>query len=115
MSHFLQLSDVARLRPLKDLVSLSLSKNPLCDLAHYRLYAVFHLRTVGLLDRQQVTERERMEAEERFAQGKVMMVVVVVGELVGGGGGGGGSGVVVMIVMMVMMKKMMMIVFFESE
>eukprot|EP00057_Strongylocentrotus_purpuratus_P025737 XP_011680211.1 PREDICTED: centriolin-like [Strongylocentrotus purpuratus] len=65
------LSDVARLRPLKDLVSLSLSKNPLCDLAHYRLYAVFHLRTVGLLDRQQVTERERMEAEERFAQEEI--------------------------------------------
>ncbi|XP_022094925.1 centriolin-like [Acanthaster planci] len=62
------LSDVFRLRPLKDLVHLSLADNPLCDLPHHRLFAVFHLRTLQVLDKQAVTETERQEADKRFEQ-----------------------------------------------
>ncbi|XP_072176685.1 centriolin-like [Diadema setosum] len=45
--------------------------NPLCDLAHYRLLAVFHLRTLGVLDRVQISGEERIQAEERFAQEEI--------------------------------------------
>ena len=65
----LQLSDISRLRPLKDMISVTMSANPLSDLAHYRLYAVFHLRSLGVLDGQRIMEQERIQAEERFAQG----------------------------------------------
>ena len=59
-----------RLRPLKDLVHLSIADNQLCDLPHHRLFAVFHLRCLQVLDKQTVTPDERQQADERFEQGK---------------------------------------------
>ncbi|XP_038069812.1 centriolin-like [Patiria miniata] len=62
------LSDVFRLRPLKDLMQLSIADNPLCDLPHHRLFAAFHLRTLQVLDKQTITESERKQADDRFEQ-----------------------------------------------
>ncbi|XP_071802361.1 uncharacterized protein [Asterias amurensis] len=74
------LSDVFRLRPLKDLVHLSLADNQLCDLPHHRLFAVFHLRCLQVLDKQTVTPDERQQADERFEQEEVENLEVQLGE-----------------------------------
>ncbi|XP_073455648.1 centriolin [Aquarana catesbeiana] len=58
--------DVSRLKTLKDLTSLFLADNPIADLPHYRLYIIFHLRSLNVLDGQPVTNQERQEAHERF-------------------------------------------------
>ncbi|XP_078238967.1 centriolin isoform X2 [Pogona vitticeps] len=60
------LQEVAKLKPLKDLTSLFLGDNPVANLPHYRLYTIFHLRSLEDLDGQQVTNRDREEAHERF-------------------------------------------------
>ncbi|KAM4664596.1 centriolin [Discoglossus pictus] len=60
------LQDVSRLKPIKDLTSLSLAENPIANLPHYRLYTIFHLRSLDSLDGQPVTNQERDEAHDRF-------------------------------------------------
>ncbi|KAM4696024.1 centriolin-like [Rhinophrynus dorsalis] len=60
------LQDVSRLKPLKDLTSLFLADNPIANLPHYRLYIVFHLRSLNTLDGQPITNKERQEAHDRF-------------------------------------------------
>ncbi|XP_029466666.1 centriolin isoform X2 [Rhinatrema bivittatum] len=60
------LQDVAKLKPLRDLTSLFLAENPVANLPHFRLYTVFHLRSLECLDGQEVTNQERQEAHERF-------------------------------------------------
>ncbi|XP_039620209.1 centriolin isoform X2 [Polypterus senegalus] len=60
------LYDITKLKPLKDLTKLVLAENPLATLPHYRLFVVFHLRSVEFLDEQPVTEEERQLAHERF-------------------------------------------------
>nr|XP_014427854.1 centriolin isoform X2 [Pelodiscus sinensis] len=60
------LHDIAKLRPLKDLTSLFLADNPIVNLPHYRLYTIFHLRSLENLDGQPVTNHDRQEALERF-------------------------------------------------
>ncbi|XP_067825865.1 centriolin isoform X2 [Heptranchias perlo] len=60
------LQDVAKLKPLKELTSLTLADNPLASLPHYRLYVIYHLRSLNCLDGQPVTIQERQEAHERF-------------------------------------------------
>ncbi|KAM7144423.1 centriolin isoform 2-T6 [Macrochelys suwanniensis] len=60
------LHDIAKLKPLKDLTSLFLADNPIVNLPHYRLYTIFHLRSLENLDGQPVTNHARQEALERF-------------------------------------------------
>ncbi|XP_026568397.1 centriolin [Pseudonaja textilis] len=60
------LHEVAKLKPLKDLTSLFLADNPVVNLPHYRLYAIFHLRSLEDLEGQPVTNCDREEALERF-------------------------------------------------
>ncbi|XP_065428151.1 centriolin isoform X4 [Chrysemys picta bellii] len=60
------LHDIAKLKPLKDLTSLFLADNPIVNLPHYRLYTIFHLRSLENLDGQPVTNHDRQEALERF-------------------------------------------------
>ncbi|KAJ1146147.1 hypothetical protein NDU88_012429 [Pleurodeles waltl] len=58
--------EVAKLKPLRDLTSLHLADNPVANLPHYRLYTIFHLRSLDNLEGQPVTNQERQEAHERF-------------------------------------------------
>uniref|UniRef100_A0A803SV20 Centriolin n=1 Tax=Anolis carolinensis TaxID=28377 RepID=A0A803SV20_ANOCA len=60
------LHEVAKLKPLKDLTSLFLADNPVANLPHYRLYTIFHLRTLQDLEGRPVTNHDRQEALERF-------------------------------------------------
>ncbi|GFO09556.1 centriolin [Plakobranchus ocellatus] len=65
------LSEMAKLKPLPDLIQLDVAGNPLSDLPHGRLYVVFHLRTVEILDGQTVSDIERRQAQQRFEQEEV--------------------------------------------
>jgi len=86
---FSQLEEIWKLRPLNNLVELSISDNPVTRLPHCRLYVIFHLRTVDILDGQSVSADERQAAHSRFAQGyytcyirgwakKVSLVIIAV-------------------------------------
>ncbi|XP_005328862.2 leucine-rich repeat-containing protein 72 [Ictidomys tridecemlineatus] len=50
---------VKELKGMLNLKTLSLYQNPLCQYNLYRLYIIYHLPGVELLDRNQVTEKER--------------------------------------------------------
>uniref|UniRef100_A0A8D2CR85 Leucine rich repeat containing 72 n=1 Tax=Sciurus vulgaris TaxID=55149 RepID=A0A8D2CR85_SCIVU len=50
---------VKELKGMLKLRTLSLYQNPLCQYKLYRLYIIYHLPGVELLDRNQVTEKER--------------------------------------------------------
>ncbi|XP_059175304.1 centriolin-like isoform X2 [Physella acuta] len=65
------LSEVSKLKILPDIIQLEVVGNPLCDLSHSRLYIIFHLRSVENLDNQMVNEKERKQAQERFALDEV--------------------------------------------
>ena len=67
-----QLSELAKLKGIPDLMQLEVSGNPLSDLPHSRLYIIFHLRCVEILDGQQVSAPERDKAHNRFALGKCL-------------------------------------------
>ncbi|XP_062929527.1 centriolin isoform X3 [Mobula hypostoma] len=60
------LHDVSKLKSLRELTSLNLADNPLASLPHYRLYIIYHLRSLNSLDGWPVTLQERQEAHERF-------------------------------------------------
>ncbi|NWR33845.1 CNTRL protein, partial [Tachuris rubrigastra] len=60
------LHEIAKLKPLQDLTSLFLADNPVGKLPHCCLYTIFHLRALGSLDGQPVTNHDRQEALERF-------------------------------------------------
>ena len=66
---FYQLSELTKLRPLKDLCQVIASENPVATLPHYRGMLLFHLKTVDNLDGQHVTLQERHTATQRFQQG----------------------------------------------
>ena len=72
---FKQMSELAKLKPLPDLTELTVAENSLCMIPHYRLYLVFHLRTLQVLDSQPVTEQERRNARDRFEQGMLEIVI----------------------------------------
>ncbi|XP_070532103.1 centriolin-like isoform X2 [Ptychodera flava] len=65
------LQELARLRPLHDLVQLNIADNPLCELPHARLFMVFQLRTLEILDGTSVDFKERQIALERFEQEEI--------------------------------------------
>ncbi|XP_019908152.2 centriolin isoform X5 [Esox lucius] len=60
------LQDVSRLKPLKNLIELSVAENPVSNLPHYRLFLVFHLRSLETLDEQPISQEERDQAHQRF-------------------------------------------------
>ncbi|PIK57183.1 putative centriolin-like [Apostichopus japonicus] len=65
------LHDIYKLRGLKDLIAFSIAGNPLCDLAHYKLFIVFHLRYLTHLDGEPISAALRQEAQARFAQDEI--------------------------------------------
>lgn len=46
-----------------------LAGNPVSDLPHYRLFLIFHLRSLECLDGQPISEQEREKAHQRFYTG----------------------------------------------
>lgn len=64
-----QLHELAKLKLLKSLTELMLADNPVSKLPHYRLYLIFHLRSLEFLDGQPISEQERENARQRFQTG----------------------------------------------
>ncbi|XP_029494430.1 centriolin isoform X3 [Oncorhynchus nerka] len=60
------LHELSRLKPLKNLTELTLAENPIAYLPHYRLFLVFHLRSLETLDGQPISQEEREQAPQRF-------------------------------------------------
>lgn len=67
----MQLTDIETLAPLRNLVTLTLHGNPLWELPHARLFTVYHITALEVLDGESVEENERQLAAERFARGTV--------------------------------------------
>jgi len=64
-----QLEEIQKLRPLNNLVELLMSDNPVTELPHCRLYVIFHLQTLEILDGKSISFEERQAAHSRFIQG----------------------------------------------
>eukprot|EP01029_Cantina_marsupialis_P011755 TRINITY_DN26150_c0_g1_i1.p1 TRINITY_DN26150_c0_g1~~TRINITY_DN26150_c0_g1_i1.p1 ORF type:complete len:1335 (+),score=239.95 TRINITY_DN26150_c0_g1_i1:107-4111(+) len=60
------LKEVQFLKSLEKLVILDLNGNPLCNDEHYRLYTVYHLRKVKVLDSVGVDANEQMLARDKY-------------------------------------------------
>lgn len=60
------LHEMAKLKPLKNLTSLTLAENPISSLPHYHLFLIFHLRSLEILDGQPISPQEREQAHQRF-------------------------------------------------
>ncbi|XP_020919618.1 leucine-rich repeat-containing protein 72 [Sus scrofa] len=65
---------VKELKGMLNLKTLSLYQNPLCQYNLYRLYIIYHLPGVELLDRNQVTEKERRSMITIFNHKKAHIV-----------------------------------------
>nr|XP_012306130.1 leucine-rich repeat-containing protein 72 isoform X1 [Aotus nancymaae]XP_012306131.1 leucine-rich repeat-containing protein 72 isoform X1 [Aotus nancymaae] len=65
---------VKELKGMLNLKILSLYQNPLCQYNLYRLYIIYHLPGVALLDRKQVTEKERRSMITIFNHKKAHIV-----------------------------------------
>ncbi|XP_073807662.1 centriolin isoform X4 [Danio rerio] len=60
------LHELAKLKPLNNLTCLTLAGNPVSSLAHYHLFLIFKLRSLEILDGQQISPQEREQAHQRF-------------------------------------------------
>ncbi|XP_029578183.1 centriolin isoform X2 [Salmo trutta] len=60
------LHELSRLKSLKNLTELTVAENPIANLPHYRLFLVFHLRSLETLDGQPISQEEREQAPQRF-------------------------------------------------
>ncbi|XP_066510889.1 centriolin-like isoform X2 [Hoplias malabaricus] len=60
------LHELSKLKPLRNLTELMVADNPVYDLPHYRLFLIFHLRSLEELDGVQISEHEREKANQRF-------------------------------------------------
>ncbi|XP_028012007.1 leucine-rich repeat-containing protein 72 [Eptesicus fuscus] len=65
---------VKELKGMLNLKTLSLYQNPFCQYNLYRLYIIYHLPGVELLDRNQVTEKERRSMITIFNHKKAHIV-----------------------------------------
>ncbi|XP_007532033.1 leucine-rich repeat-containing protein 72 isoform X1 [Erinaceus europaeus] len=65
---------VKELKGLLNLKTLSLYQNPLCQYNLYRLYIIYHLPEIELLDRKQVTEKERRSMVTIFNHKKAHII-----------------------------------------
>eukprot|EP00117_Sycon_ciliatum_P022184 scpid59385/ scgid1948/ Centriolin; Centrosomal protein 1; Centrosomal protein of 110 kDa len=61
------LHDISRLKACTTLTNLTLTGNPLTDISHWWLFAVYHLRTLETLDERTVAEEDHKHAKERFS------------------------------------------------
>uniref|UniRef100_A0A5F9C7V7 U2A'/phosphoprotein 32 family A C-terminal domain-containing protein n=1 Tax=Oryctolagus cuniculus TaxID=9986 RepID=A0A5F9C7V7_RABIT len=61
-----ELGDLDPLASLRSLTYLSILRNPVTDKKHYRLYVIYKVPQVRVLDFQQVKLKERQEAEQVF-------------------------------------------------
>ncbi|XP_036367726.1 centriolin-like [Octopus sinensis] len=66
------LNELSRLKPLPDLAQLSIADNPLAELPHSRLYVIFHIRTLDILDGQPINAQDRQKAKERFSMEEII-------------------------------------------
>ena len=71
---FFQLIEVTKLRSLQDLHDFSMEGNPMALMEHSQQFVVFQLRSLIRLDGKEITEDERLMADERFAQGKCFYI-----------------------------------------
>lgn len=60
---------IRKLRPLRDLVQLSIDGNPVCKLPHFQGLTTYHLATLEILNERAITNEERVQAKQRFEQG----------------------------------------------
>lgn len=72
-----QLQELRKLRALPNLTYLTVAGNPASDLPHHRLYLIFHIRTLDVLDGRRITSDERDEAARRFDQGFLLELLNV--------------------------------------
>lgn len=69
-----QLHELYKLRSLPDLVEVSVHGNPMCTLLHHKQLAIFLLRSLEVLDGDTISAEERIESDERFAQGSLLLL-----------------------------------------
>ena len=70
----LQLIEVTKLRSLQDLGNFSMEGNPMALMEHSQQFVIFQLRSLKKLDGKEITEDDRLMADERFAQGKYFYI-----------------------------------------
>jgi Leucine-rich repeat (LRR) protein len=59
--------EIQHLKELPKLIILDLSGNPLCQHEHYRLYSIYHLRKLKVLDGTAVDSNEQSLARDRYS------------------------------------------------
>ncbi|RZC40850.1 U2 small nuclear ribonucleoprotein A' [Asbolus verrucosus] len=69
-NHLEELSDIEPLSTLEKLTTLSLLHNPITSKQHYRLYLIYKLPQLRLLDFRKISMREREEAKTLFKSKK---------------------------------------------
>ena len=62
-----RLKEVMNLKPLSKLIILDLSGNLMCKEKNYRIYCVFHLKKLKVLDGVSIEQDEQHKAKEMFA------------------------------------------------
>ncbi|XP_026068094.1 centriolin-like isoform X2 [Carassius auratus] len=60
------LHEITKLKPLKNLMSVTLAESPIFNLPHYHLFLIFHLRSLEMLDGQPISAQEREQAYQCF-------------------------------------------------
>ncbi|XP_067941683.1 centriolin-like [Watersipora subatra] len=80
-NNIMSLQEIRKLRGLPNLTFLTIAHNPCCELPHYRLYIIFHLRTLDVLDGKRITAEERAEAARRFDQEEIEALHLEVNEM----------------------------------
>ncbi|ESO09284.1 hypothetical protein HELRODRAFT_73717, partial [Helobdella robusta] len=63
------MTEFVKFRDSIHLTTLKVSGNPFTDISTYRLFLLYHLRTVEWLDGCEVSEDERTSSQQRFGQG----------------------------------------------
>ena len=71
----LQLIEVTKLRSLQDLGNFTMEGNPMALMEHSQQFVIFQLRSLKKLDGKEITEDDRLMADERFAQGKINILM----------------------------------------
>lgn len=69
-NHLEELSDIDPLVTLENLTTLSLLHNPVTAKQHYRLYVIYKLPNLRLLDFRKIKMKERQEAKNLFKSKK---------------------------------------------
>lgn len=69
-NHLEELSDIDQLATLENLTTLSLLHNPITAKQHYRLYLIYKLPQLKLLDFRKIKMKERNEAKSLFKSKK---------------------------------------------